>query len=206
MIKITDEQLNYGLNLAHNLSICPSSLFCLWGKVNDSCEEQKSCKLILFRKTLESDSPAFYGKFKELSEYEAVMHDLVLVEVEGNIEQKSEVRARFGDLNVFAQLSMVALYSLFVANEPPFLSSKEIKEIEQNHDFIDLQRINSNWFAWINIFLSNFQEAEKPIEAISLLVRLYAYGNLPIQPLILEEDKEKLFSDIVAHFLNTKKK
>lgn len=199
MIKITDSQLNDGLIMAQSLSRCPNSLSCLWAKISDSCDIREECELVLFRKALENSSPAFYGKFKELSEYDTIIQDLATMEVEGDPAQKNEARARFRDLNIFAQLSMVALYPLFEASDPPSITAKEIEEMERNHDDYDFLQINSNWFNWIGIFISNFHFSDKQAETITLLIRLYLNKNLPVRALSSEEEKERLFSEIAAH-------
>jgi len=218
MIRISRSDLEQGLAMARGVSQCRNAIHCLWGQLTTDITGQGSeqCELIRFRKIFEQDSPALFGKFKELSEYKSVTYDLILTEKEGDSDQKKEVRARFRDLNIFAQVSMIALYSLFLANNRvfPFVSVKEIKEtkekflgllnFEVGEIALEPNSVNQDWFNWICSASTNFDNVGKWSNAIFLLIKLFikeAEKTLPIGII----DEEKLFSDLES-FLASKSK
>ena len=218
MIRISRSDLEQGLAMAQGVSQCRNAIHCLWGKLTTdiTCQWSEQCELIRFRKIFEQNSPALFGKSKELSEYESITYDLVLTEKEGDSDQKREVRVRFRDLNIFAQVLMIALYSLFLANNQtfPFISVKEIKETEEKFSgllnfevgeiALEPNSVNQDWFNWICSTSTNFDDVGKWSNAIFLLIKLFikeAEKTLPIGII----DEEKLFSDL-EFFLASKSK
>jgi len=218
VIRISRSDLEQGLAMAQGVSQCRNAIHCLWGQLTAdiTCQWSEQCELIRFRKIFEQDSPALFGLSKELSEYESIVYDLVLTEKEGDLDQKRKIQLRFRDLNVFAQISMIALYSLFLANNQtfPFISVKEIKETEEKFSgllnfeisgvALESNSVNQDWFNWICSASTNFDDVGKWSNAIFLLIKLFikeAEKTLPIGII----DEEKLFSDLQS-FLASKSK
>ena len=214
MIRITSTQLNRALSVASQTPRL-SSLACLWGSRKDvsdeDCKISRYCEIVRFRKIFESDSPGFFGKFLELSEYQRIIQNYIGLEIEGGeYSQMRTIQIELRNLCIFACASILAIYPLFLANNEtvPFLSLKEIKEIEENFSEEqfnqvgqEMQKINRIWFNQIEIILDNLAQPQRYKRAIFLLVKLFIQGvekiQLPCLKEISEEEREVFFQEII---------
>lgn len=182
MIKILDQDVYWGVQLSQLVATCPDVLECLWDR-QKKCG--KRCDLVEFRETFERQSPAFFGLCKRLSGYQSVFPDLRLIEIEGSPEQKYEVRERFHDLQTFSQAWTIVLYPLFLANnkEIPFLTVKEINEVEENFPNLDyqiakkeLEQFNTRWLERWDAISNNFYDEENFRKKTYLVFRVFMRG------------------------------
>jgi hypothetical protein len=218
MIIISEEEMNAGWRLAKVAAECNYTVSCLFGNLDRSKKRSCSsrCLLLDFRIAFEHTSPGIFGKFREFAEYEAVTHDLYLVEQRGIPAEKQAMVGRLQDLMVFVQIVLSALYPLFLANgkEAPHLSSKEISKImaENSKPEIKAKRayeflnINNDWFHWIG-FYANSIENKNYISRIFLLIDFFVEGmkkKLPPEEFSSDQEKEDFFSEIEG-FLGLKK-
>lgn len=114
--------------------------------------DHKRREIVKFREIFESDSPAFYGKFWEFSDFKRIIQDYNQTQREGGSCQWMEpVQIEIRSLHLLARVSLLALYPLFLANneEFPFLLPDEIREAERVFSFDEtlkeMRKINSEW-------------------------------------------------------------
>lgn len=211
-INISNEQLEEARVIAWQASKCHKFygkfLPCFLGKEEGANKTNGclSCRVREFRKTLEYESPALYGKILELSRYNAIIHDFRVLAVEGSPLQQEEIKSEFMDLLFFCHAVIFVLHPLFLANNktvPPFKSEeirREIEAIESDKEkmtriFERIRQINPNWHQWINnyyIYIGN-----QYIKTIAAIASLFLNK--------IAEEKEKFFSDIEGFLKELKK-
>jgi len=204
MIQVTREDCEAGMKMARLVGECPDSLDCLWS--HKEC--RRNCILVDFRRMFERQSPAFFGVFRRISEYNAILEDLARMEIEGNADEQFGAKERFDDLQLWAQAVVFALYSLYRANheEIPFLNNDELKKIEEDYlkrDFKgvykELEGIDPQWFRWAAGLINRICDRGSWAKKWYLLVRIFIEGvekdALPAR-FTSEEDKEAFFKEI----------
>ena len=209
MVEISKSQLDEALFLASSVSDCDNLIDCLFGKILINGYKKDKCKAFQFRRALESDSPMLYQKLRELSGYDKIMLVFDIVEEIDGSAKRREVRAKFQDLNIFAQISIVALYPLYLANGmiAPFLSLDETNEIERrffalsNQKAIEevgkLKLINREWFYWIFSVSTNFNDHKRFVNAVVQMIYLFVKGiEKNSLPCMNTKEKESFFRDI----------
>lgn len=221
MIKILKEDLDLGLDLLEKVETCPVSHNCLWlqrinlFKIADSLPEgcpKENCQVIIFRKILETDSPAFYAEALALSRFDGVLHTTIAISLKRKRAKRKKQRKlnrRIYDLHIFGQLLVLAIYPLFLeAKEVPFLKTAEIAELRDGYHDAEIRQtikrigeLNPDWLEWIESItenlLSNYEQY--PL-AMTYLVYLFLKGlektQLPNLQEMPAEDKDKFFSEI----------
>ncbi len=212
MIKISSNQLDEGLFLSSSVSDCRSFIDCLFGKVPTHDSEKDKCKLFQFRKAFESDSPVLYKRFKELADYDEIIYIFNTIERMDGSRKKRNARIKFQDLDIFAQVSIIALYPLYLANgmTVPFLRLEEINKIEKKFltfsnkkvkkEIKKFKLIDREWFNWIFSVSTNFNDYEKFGDAIILIIYLFVMGikerSLPCLQTMDNEEKKAFFENI----------
>lgn len=224
MVMIKEEHLEEGLKIVRIASTCLRSPHCLWGKKEDIPESCKGkiCEVIEFRRIFESDSPAFYGKVLEFSDYQRKVYNFQRLEMEnGPLKQKRKAQMELHDLYIFAQLFLLIFYPLYLANkEVPFLTPSEIRKEEKkffsqptnrsvNNIYQKMAEINQEWFEWIQISLTNFLFPEHYTNSIALLVQMFLAGSektqLPPLSEMSEREKEEFFQHLEKELFSNKK-
>ena len=198
MLEISDEQLKEGLQMA-KLAACIRAPHCLWGE-QDFFSKLSCCVVPAFGELIKYDSPCFFRKSFDFSEYNNQQSDL-------------------HDLHVYTQTFVLFAYPLFLANnrEIPFLSADEIKEREDrfaqkslsqitNETLLKMRFINCYWFDWIRFnYLNSFNQPKiyvKYLRAIALLAELFLTGaeggQIPDISRASGQKKEKFFQELKA--------
>lgn len=219
-MEITSEQLEAGIDMSYGASFCLDSMHCLfddpknipkwWFTSGDRCTKD-GCSVLIFRKIFERESPAFFGKFLELSKYGSVIHDYRVVELEGGtLMTNKDVQRRIKDLYTFSQLVFVALFPLFLANNGmfPLLSGKEIRRIEKDYydgkvdELEDMMiAINRDWPVYISFYCGDITDDEKYDVANGLLIYIFFEGiaketQLPDLTRMPGKEKETFFNEV----------
>ena len=96
MIRISSEELGSGLDLSRRVCACRSSHNCLWMKRTNlftgflprTCLKE-NCPVVIFRQTLEDDSPAYYAEALKLSQWYCVS-SLATIDRRKEIERAAE--------------------------------------------------------------------------------------------------------------------
>jgi len=222
MLKISEEQLERGFNVVRKAFSYKEATHYLWGQLNKQLDriEPQLFELYQFRCAFESDSPAFFAEFLELSDYQRRSRNFYGLQIEmGTYPQMRKSQIEFHDLQIFAQASVLTLYPLFLANnsEFPFLLPEEIKTEERafSQENLDLtgktmHDINPEWFHWIHAILGNLIDPKIYTSAISLMVRLFLKGvqktQLPHLEKMSDLEKELFFTEIEKTFFQKSKK
>lgn len=221
MIRITQERLDQGLGLLNIAGNCPNSQNCLWSKRLDflyapcglpkGCPRER-CGIVIFRKTLEEDSPAFFAEALNLSQFNGIVKMGAAIETKAGWDQKNALEIfteRANDLHIFGQLFILALYPLFLETKQiPFLETKEVinlakgysgKEARQTSE--KMRGINFEWFRLTREIMRYLVSNDGYPQRITYLVYLFLTGlekdQLPDLMNMPSEEKEKFFSEIV---------
>jgi len=172
MLEISDEQLKEGLQMA-KLASCARAPHCLWEE-REFFRKLNCCVVPAFGEIIRQDSPFFFRKSLEFSDY-------------------SNPQLNIHDLHVYTQAFVLFAYPLFVANKRkiPFLSADEIKEEEKNFSQKSLSRIknetllkmrfvNCYWFDWLRFnYLNSFNQPKvyvKYLRVLAFLAELFLMG------------------------------
>lgn len=220
MLKILKEGLDLGLNLLEEFERCPNSHNCLWlrraelfkipGLLPKDCQKE-NCSIIIFRETLEADSPAFYAETLRLSEFNYVARVTYVLAKNGKKARKKKLRKLtriIYNLHIFGQLVIIALYPLLLeTKEVPFLKPKEIEELGDAYHLKEIRqtikkmgKINQEWLEWIDSVAGNLISNQTYPIAVIYLVYLFLKGlektQLPEMKKMSKEEKKEFFSEI----------
>jgi len=191
MIKITKEKLFWGLDLLETTKQCLNSHNCLWNKRSGLFQKtellpkncpRENCKVVIFRKTFENSSPAFYAEALNLSRSD----------------------------RAFGQLLVLAIYPLFLETKQiPSLTTAEITALKRNYYSAQIyqtkktmEKINTEWVDRLGLFAQNLRFAHEYHRlAIIYLVYLFLKGiektQLPDLEGMSSEEKEEFFAELV---------
>ncbi|MFH1423625.1 MAG: hypothetical protein ABIG29_01535 [Candidatus Nealsonbacteria bacterium] len=212
MIKISDKELSSGLDLSRRIYACKNSHFCLWRKrtllftgfLPRICLKE-NCPIVIFRKTLEDDSPAYYAEALKLSQWYCVSS---LAEIDRRKEiKRKQLEKMVYDLDIYGKLLALAIQPLALsAKRIPFLKPREIKALKRDWSLDALaeteqtmHEINPNWLGWLGAIMNDITVNQTYREAVPYLVYLFLMGldnQLPNLGAMAEKEKEIFFSDI----------
>lgn len=229
-MKITEEELQPGRDLFNIAGICPHSDICLWMKrsiifqISDTLLEDclgENCPILVFRKTFENSSPAFYAEALGLSRFDKVLKTAnAMAMKKKRVKRKRQwrLKRRTESLHVFGQLFVLAVFPLFLeAKRIPFLTSAEIAEFRNNYreaeayqTVKEMRKISSEWLEQMTsvtkYLVSNY---ERYPAAITYLVYLFLKGiekdQLPDIGKMSREEKDKFFLEIQKAIARNKK-
>lgn len=221
MIKIMKERLDQGLGLLEITETCPNSHNCLWlrrpslFKIPDALPEEclgEGCEVVIFRRTLEDNSPAFYGEALRLSRFDGVVRTTTAMAIKRRRTKKKRLRKltrRTYDLHIFGELLVLAIYPLFLeTKEIPFLKPAEIEELRNGYHDEEIRQtikrmgeINPEWLEWVESIMENLLSTyERYPLAITYLVYLFLKGiekdRLPDLKNMAQKEKDEFFLKI----------
>ena len=222
MIRILDEELNLGIDFLQEIGDCPKSPNCLWLRRDNlfmvpnalpkNCPKE-SCQVVIFRKMLESESPAFYAEALRLSRFHKVIKNIVAVEREGKSTKKTilgRIDCHDYDLHTFGYLVVITIYPLFLeAREIPFFKTAEIENLKNAYQEPEtviqtmrkMHEISPEWLGWIKTVSENLVfDYEYYFPAAIYLAYLFLAGieknQLPDLNNMTLREKNKFFSEL----------
>jgi len=221
MVKVTRNGINEGLVLMQIMEICLKSHNCLWLSRPKLFQEtntlpyycpKERCLVVIFRKTFENDSPAFYAEALRASLFASTVQTPANAIPGGGKAKKKrarKLRRRIHDLRVFGQLVALSLHPLFYENKRfPFLTSAEIKTLRNNYHASEIHKTlkkmtnaDSEWIEWLDLVRRDLLSADKryPMSMV-YLAYLFIKGlekdQLPDLTNMSQEEKDKFFVEI----------
>jgi len=220
LIKISAEELEQGLKMAGEAS-CTRSFHCLWGE-RKYLPRENCCGVVDFRDIFEHSSGLLFNRFLELSGYNRITYDFMLLEIGMGAEKLRDIRRtqeEIRDLHIFTQGFLLIFYPLFLANneEIPCFSPDQLKEEEKKlfqksfyQTAVKTERkmfhINRYWLGWVRTnYLESFTRPKKYAKLMFFLVNLFlAYIQRNKIPDILgfsAQEKERFFQEIKKEIL-----
>jgi len=185
------EKLFLGIDLSETTKQCPNSHNCLWIRRSNLFQKaellprncrRENCRVVVFRKTFEDSSPAFYAEALSLS--------------------------RLG--RAFGQLLVLAIYPLFLETKQiPYLTTAEILVFKKSYYSAQIyqtkktmKKINTEWVDRLGLFAQNIRFAHEHYRlAIIYLVYLFLKGieknQLPDLQTMSPKEKDEFFSELV---------
>ncbi len=213
MVNILKKLLDDGLTISGIAENCPSSHHCFWGKRNElfmagkvlpkGCPKD-NCLVVILRKTVEADSPAYYGEAWKLSKYGTLPN----VNQPLGKKRRKRVAKVANDVRKFTQIVILIIRPLLLTHgQMPFLKTQEIEELrgrfvkeEIEQTIAQMKRMNPEWLEWINTMLDDLFYQYAYSWAVVWLVHLFLRGmekyQLPNIKKMSKEDKDKFFAEI----------
>lgn len=213
MLKILDANLDVASRLMGATSGCRNSVHCLWGKPVDQeeCRFEGPCPLLKFRQELEAQAPAFMGFYVKMANFNSIMHDYLMMELEGDDLQKEEARESFRDMFRFRYVSLLGLFALYSANDGqvPYISQELIQKTNREFSPTTVKEMRAA-NPWITgrldplFFDTELQRQYKHLNYLLLMVFLRACEQEgAVMPLAPEE--ESAFFGAVESFIGIRR-